>query len=138
MTVLKGWKYALASIGILIVCGLLLAITTEAKPADENLAITKKIAYRQYGKPIKIFNGNITSVAKARKLILQRKGKPYVLVEKNTSVSRGIYGVIQGKWITRYNKYVQPGKRVISYYIYNPGSNYIDDVSFVIDNGKWR
>ena len=78
------------------------------------------------------------------KIIDNRKGKPYIVVEKVVSVSDGTgYGWYSTKtkgtnYIIGYNKRVPKGKRVTSYVIWNPKSNECDDILYVVDNKKFR
>lgn len=64
-----------------------------------------------------------------------RKGKHVVYIEVIKSVSHGRWGrtTKYGSYI-KYNKPVRKGKKVTSYCIYNPNTNYYDDVTAVIDN----
>lgn len=68
-----------------------------------------------------------------------RKGKHVVYIEVIKSVSHGRWGrtTKYGCYI-KYNKPVRKGKKVSSYCIYNPNTNYYDDVTSVIDNGMIR
>lgn len=74
-----------------------------------------------------------------------RKGKRIVYVEVLKSNAKGnlkdkrrSWGITtKGSYIT-YNRRVKKGKRVISYCIWNPNSNYTDDVVAVVDNGLLR
>lgn len=68
-----------------------------------------------------------------------RKGKHVVYIEIIKSVSRVRWGrtTKYGCYI-KYNKPVRKGKKVTSYCIYNPNTNYYDDVTAVIDNGMIR
>lgn len=73
------------------------------------------------------------------KRIDNRKGKKIVYVEKVISISNGHKGgIIKGKWYIAYNKKVKKGKKVISYVIYNPHTNYCDDIVAVVDNKMIR
>lgn len=72
------------------------------------------------------------------KVIENRKGKKIVFVEKFVSYSKGNYGYSKKGEYVKYNKKVKKGKKVISYFIYNPETNYCDDVVAVIDCGKIR
>lgn len=67
-----------------------------------------------------------------------RKNKGVVYVERFVSYSRGRYGYSKKGEYVRYNKKVKKGKKVVSYFIYNPYTNYCDDVVAVIDCGKIR
>ena len=74
-----------------------------------------------------------------------RKGKRIVYVEILKSRAKGnlkgkrrSWGItVKGSYIT-YNRRVKIGKRVTSYCIWNPNSNYTDDVVTVVDNGSIR
>ena len=68
-----------------------------------------------------------------------RKGKHVVYIKIIKSVSHGRWGrtTKYGCYI-KYNKPVRKGKKVTSYCIYNPNTNYYDDVTSVIDNGMIR
>lgn len=74
-----------------------------------------------------------------------RKGKRIVYVEVLKSNARGnlqgkrrSWGITtKGSYIT-YNRRVKKGKRVTSYCIWNPNTNYTDDVVAVVDNGFIR
>lgn len=74
-----------------------------------------------------------------------RKGKRIVYVEILKSRAKGnlkgkrrSWGITaKGSYIT-YNRRVKTGKRVTSYCIWNPNSNYTDDVVAVVDNGFIR
>lgn len=74
-----------------------------------------------------------------KKKMLNRKGKKIVYVEKIISFSSGKwYGYTKDKHYITYNKNVKKNKKVVSYCIFNPKNNYIDDVIAVIDNNKIR
>lgn len=74
-----------------------------------------------------------------------RKGKRVVYVEVLKSRAKGnlkgkrrSWGITaKGSYIT-YNRRVKISKRVTSYCIWNPNSNYTDDVVAVVDNGFIR
>ena len=68
-----------------------------------------------------------------------RKGKHICYIEVIKSVSRGRWGrtTKYGCYI-KYNKPVRKGKKVTSYCIYNPNTNFWDDMTTVIDNGMIR
>ena len=79
-------------------------------------------------------------------VITHRKGTNIVYVEKCKSISTGkidkgnnrCYGklVSNSYYRTWYSKKVKKGKKVTQYFIYNPYSNYDDDVVAVVDNNK--
>ena len=68
-----------------------------------------------------------------------RKGKHIVYVEIIDSISCGNWGLTtKYDCYIKYNKPVHKGKKVTSYCIYNPNTNWYDDVTAVIDNGMIR
>ena len=68
-----------------------------------------------------------------------KKSKKYVFVEKVKSISDGgKHGHTKDGYYITYNKKVKKGKRVTSYLIYNPKTNYTDDIVAVVDNKKIR
>ena len=70
--------------------------------------------------------------------IEHRKGKKVVYIEKFISYSKGKYGYSKDGYYVSYNTKVKKGKRVVSYFIYNPYTNYCDDVVAVVDNHRIR
>lgn len=72
------------------------------------------------------------------KTMENRKDKNIVYVERFVSYSKGSYGYSKKGEYVRYNKNVRKGKKVVSYFIYNPKTNYCDDVVAVVDCGKVR
>ena len=71
--------------------------------------------------------------------IEHRFGKEIVYIEKFVSYSAGgRYGYSKEGYYVAYNKKVKKGKKVKSYFIYNPYTNYCDDVVAVVDNHKIR
>lgn len=70
----------------------------------------------------------------------------YVQIEKSVSSGKidkrnsRCWGYIKGQhyYKTWYNKKVKKGKTVKSYYIYNPYTNYDDDIVAVVDNNLLR
>lgn len=120
--------------------------TVEAKAKSEKTTdyqLMKKTVHKHYpGKKIKIIDGN-GSEEKYWNVVLHRKNKSYVVVEKVVSVGNGTrhgwYTTKDGnRYIIGYNKKVPKGKRITSYVIWNPKTNYCDDVTYVVDNGKVR
>ena len=72
------------------------------------------------------------------KKMSHRANKNVVYVEKFISYSCGKYGYSAKGEYVKYNKKVAKGKKVISYFIYNPNTNYCDDVVAVIDCKRIR
>lgn len=121
---------------IFVIALLFCCIDCHAEKPKTNYQIVKAVCKRQYNKTkIKIVKGYSL---KTEKIITHRKGKNYIVVEKFVSYSYGRYGYSKDGYYITYNKKVKRGKRVVSYCIYNPYTNYIDDVTFVVDNKKVR
>ena len=72
------------------------------------------------------------------KVMEHRANKKVVYVEKFISYSKGKYGYSKKGEYVKYNKKVKKGKKVISYFVYNPYTNYCDDVVAVVDNHRIR
>jgi hypothetical protein len=72
------------------------------------------------------------------KVMEHRANKKVVYVEKFVSYSKGKYGYSKKGEYVKYNKRVKKGKKVISYFVYNPYTNYCDDVVAVVDNHRIR
>ncbi len=71
--------------------------------------------------------------------IENRKGTKVVYIWKLYSTSNGgKYGTCEDGSTIAYNKKVKKGKRIVSYCVYNPYTNYCDDVVAVVDNRKVR
>lgn len=120
---------------VLVVVLLLCCVDCHAQ-APQNYRLVKKVCVKNYGhNNIRIVKGYSKKVTK---IITHRKNKPYIVVEKIVSRSHGRYGYDKHGYYIRYNKKVKKGKKVISYCIYNPYTNYCDDVDFVVDNQKVR
>lgn len=122
-----------------ILCGTLLA---EAKTPTDKQIVKSYCAKHYKGYKIKYFT------KWNDKIMLNRKGKKVVYVQKEISYSSGkkdkrngmYWGYIKGSnyYRTWYNAKVKKGKKVVSYYIYNPKNNYCDDIVAVIDNKRIR
>lgn len=79
-----------------------------------------------------------------KKIMTHRANKRVVYVQIEKSISSGkkdsrngkYWGYVKGQnyYKTWYNKKVAKGKTVKSYYIYNPKTNYTDDIVAVVDN----
>lgn len=68
-----------------------------------------------------------------------RKGKRIVYVEVVKSRSRGKrHGTTKLGYVIGYNINVHKGKSITSYVIWNPYTDYCDDVVAVVDNGRIR
>lgn len=120
---------------ILVIVLFLCCIDVKAE-SPQNYKLVKQTCLKNYGfNNIRIIKGHPD---KLHKIITHRKNKPYIVVEKITSWSCGKYGFDKYGFYIKYNKKVKEGKKVISYCIYNPYTNYFDDVDFVIDNKKVR
>lgn len=103
-----------------------------------NSKVTNESLYRSYCKK-NYPKYTIKVITKYNpKTMENRKGKKVVYVEKFISYSKGKYGYSKKGEYVKYNKKVKKGKKVVSYFIYNPNTNYCDDVVAVIDNNMLR
>lgn len=120
----------------IIMAIIILAVTVVPLQAQAltNRKIAKKYAKTHYSEcKIKFFRHYNAEI------IENRKGTKVVWIWKIYSKSNGgKYGTCEDGSIIAYNKKVKKGKRVVSYCIYNPYTNYCDDVVAVVDNRKVR
>ena len=114
---------------ILIITLLLIASTPVF--AVTNIQLVKKYTRTQY--PDKKLR--IVSQEKVGRAFTHRRNK-YVYVIKFKAKSRGTYGITKTGSYIRFNNRVKKGKWVYMYYVYNPYSNYEDDVVARIGNSK--
>ena len=121
-------------------------ITAEAKQTNgkTNWQITKDLCRKSGYKKIRLIKSNELTDKQFWRIVERRKGKSYIIVEKIVSVSDGTgHGWYSTKtkgtnYIIGYNRKVPKGKTVTSYVIWNPTTNYEDDVLYVVDNKTWR
>lgn len=108
----------------------------QASTPSKDWKIVKELC-KPYHKPIKLISGNSR---KNTSLILHRKNKNYILVEKVISRSSGKnFGyTLKDNYYIAYNKKVKKGTKVISYIIYNFNSNEPDEILFVVDCNRYR
>jgi len=106
--------------------------------AVTNKTLVKEYCHKHYPEcKIKYFNYKNYDDS----VMLHRANKGIVYVEKFVSYSSGKKkksGFSKEGWYICYNKGVKKGKKVVSYCIYNPYTNYCDDVIAVVDNKKIR
>lgn len=136
-----------------IIAALLIAITmlscVEFAEAAENTGktnwqIVKQLCKESGYTKIKLIESNKTTDKAFWRIVDNRNGKKYIVVEKIVSVSDGSghgwysTGTKGSRYIIGYNKKIPKGRKVTSYVIWNPGSNECDDVLFVVDNKTWR
>lgn len=122
-------KTAKLSLLILFFFFAIVVISSPATAAKNDLKIIKTLCKN---KPFKVVSH------KDYKKIAHRKNKPYIIVIKIVSRSKGNYGFTKEGYYISYNKRVKVGKKVTSYLIYNPKNNSHDDVLWVVDNGKYK
>ena len=117
-----------------MLCLLVPSSVSEAKKPS-NYQIVETLAKKTH-RPIKLVNYGSDATTR---VILNRKNKKYLVVERVISISngRGAGWTSEGTYIA-YNKKVARNKRVISYIIYSPKTNYSDDVLWVVDNHTYR
>ena len=124
--------FTLPTIILFIIMVLLETVPTFAS-SPSNYEIAKTYAKTHYA------NCRVVKLNKYNaKKIEHRKGKHIVYIEKFVSYSKGKYGYSKEGYYVKYNKRVKKGKKVISYFIYNPYTNYFDDVVAVVDNKMIR
>jgi hypothetical protein len=103
--------------------------------ASTDFSLVKNVC-NNYNKPIKMISGYSE---KNTNIIGNRKNKNYIIVEKVISFSSGNnFGYDKYNYFIKYNKKVKKNKKVISYLIYNPNTNYLDDIIYIVDNGMIR
>ena len=116
-------------------------VTVKAN-TNKDLSVATTYISRHYpGYKVRFVPEGKTNMIKLR----TRKGKRIIYVEvlksnarRNLQGKRRSWGITtKGSYIT-YNRRVKKGKRVTSYCIWNPNSNYTDDVVAVVDNGFIR
>lgn len=116
-------------------------VTVKAN-TNKNLSVAATYISRHYpGYKVRFVPEGKPNTMKLR----TRKGKRIVYVEILKSRAKGnlkgkrrSWGITtKGSYIT-YNRRVKKGKRVTSYCIWNPNTNYTDDVVAVVDNGFIR
>lgn len=115
---------------------ILVSICPVSISAKSNWNIVKTLC-KPYKKPIKLVSKHNK---KTDRIILHRKNKKYIVVEKTISISTGKdFGYeIDGHYRIAYNKRVKKNKKVISYIIYSPTSNECDEILYVVDNNTYR
>ena len=130
------------SFAILVSICVINTIPTEAKSMSNKQIVKEYCKHHYKGYKIQYFT------EWNEKIITHRANKRIVYVQIEKSISSGkidscngrYWGYIKGQhyYKTWYNKKVKKDKTVTSYYIYNPYTNYEDDIVAVIDNGKIR
>ena len=109
-----------------------------------NWQVAKELCRKEGYRKIKLICENDMTDKAFWKVVDNRREKPYIVVSKVYSISDGTgYGWYGTKtkgtnYIIAYNKRVPKGKRVLSYVIWNPKTNYCDDILYVVDNKIWR
>ena len=128
----------------LLLCAMTIATIITATPVNiqaktnKNVQLVNKYIKKHYNiKKYKVVYK--PSYRLTENMITNRKQKKVIYVEVVKSISHGKYGyATPGDWYICYNKRAKKGKRVTRYCIYNPKTNYVDDVVAVFDNGKVR
>ena len=130
-----------ASFYLLLAFGLLIAslIETYAAPISKTAKrqITQFVRCEYRGYKVQIASAEQTPDA----VIENRMGKRIVYIDQFVTKSRGRYGVVTTKGPFKgnrmaYENYHKRGKTVVVYLIYNPFTNYSDDVVAFIEGGK--
>lgn len=126
-------KYFMVMFFILMIVGFM---DVDAEAAEKDKVLVKQYIIEHYSMEYKIVY--VKRGALSAKKLRRRKRKHIIYVEKWISISRGRYGFTRDGEKIYYNKKIKKGKKVRSYFLYNPDTRYIDDVIVVIDNGKIR
>ena len=116
-------------IAIIIVLAFAFGNMSMAKASTKSdLSLAKSWAKSQYNTTIKVVN--------EYKVPSNRNGVCYI--EKVKTKAKGGYEgrTIKGNYSVKYPKKVKKGKKVTIYLIYNPNSNYSDDVVAMVCLGK--
>lgn len=109
-----------------------LLLTTTASAAT-NMQLVNKFCRTNYpGKKVKVIDQGKLNY----NTFTHRKGKRYVYVIKFRAKSAGVGGYTKSGSFVRFNRYNKINKWVNVYYIYNPHTNYEDDVIARISNSK--
>lgn len=130
-----------ASFYLILIVWLLIASLIEAHAAPINRAAKRQITqfvrseYRGYR--VKIAPAEQTPDS----VIENRMDKRIVYIDQFVTKSRGGYGVVTTKGPFKgnrmaYENYHKRGKTVVVYLIYNPFTNYSDDVVAFVEGGK--
>lgn len=114
---------------------ILFTINVNVASAKSKPVNNQTIAVKYCKKHYKNYKVKIVNEYKVPKY---RKSKRIIYVERVKSISRGKYGITKDGYYIGYNKPVKKNKRHVVYLVYNPKSNYTDDVVAVISNGKVR
>ena len=119
--------------------------TAEAKTQyKNNWQIVKELCQKTGYSNILYIDANKTTDKDFWKIADHRRGKPYIVVEKVVSKSDGTgYGWYSTKtkgtkYIIGYNKKIPKCRKVTSYVIWNPKTNFCDDIIYVVDNKTYR
>lgn len=107
-------------------------IQGKTKP-DKDLAILKEYMDKLYP------NYKVEIIPNLENFPEDRVSTDTVYVERLKTISSGDgSGTDEEGFYICYNKVVKQGKEVTSYIVYNPDTNYEDDVVCVVDNGMIR
>ena len=143
MTIKKGYIICyVILISLLISIFILDTAVVDAKSMSDKQIVKEYCKHNYKGYKVKYFTQWNDKVMSHR----ANKNIVYVQIEKSISSGKkdsrnGKYwGYVKGQhfYKTWYNKKVKKGKEVKSYYIYNPNTNYEDDIVAVVDNKKIR
>ena len=106
--------------------------------SKKDLKAIQTFKQKTYGKRFRLIIRNADDTTDSE--LARRKGKRLVYVDKFTTKSYGSYGIVKaGIFKGNYIKYAckMPKRKTVScYYIYNPNSNYTDDIVAIVTNGK--
>lgn len=104
--------------------------SAKSKPVNN-----KTIAVKYCKKHYKNYKVKIVNEYKIPKY---RKSNKIIYIERINTISKGKYGITKDGYKIRYNKPVRKNKKHVVYLVYNPKTNYTDDIIAVISNNKIR
>ena len=104
--------------------------SAKSKPIDNKTVAVKYCKKHYKGYKIKI--------VKEYKVPKVRTGKKIVYIERVKTISKGKYGRTKDGYKIRYIKPIKKNKKHVVYLVWNPKTNYTDDVVALISNNTIR
>lgn len=117
------------------ICAILLSLICSVYSTPTNVQLVEQYCYENYPECEIVY---YMYDEYDEEVITNRANTGKVYVEIFISYADGHHGWSKEGYYIAYNKEVEKGEVVISYFIYNPYSNYYDDIVAGIDNGIVR
>ena len=142
--IIEGRKQMKRIMLLMVVATIVLSgvVVCEAKAEKTDWQIAKQLCHNFGYKKIRIIETNKLYDKELWTIIENRKSENVIYVEKVVSIADGTthgwYKTPDDEYIIGYNKQVEAGRKVTSYVIWNPKTNYEDDVLYVVDNKTYR